>query len=316
MSPRPCLEPTSPSGPGANPPTSGFGSTPPLGPEGRARAQAAKPEGMFGRQSADAALGREQTEAVCLGVICSFSEDPRPGAPERAERRQGGQAGGAQAGGLSGGPRGGTPSSAPPTGWAGGGAQAGGLSGGPRAGTPAQLLRQGGQAGSAQAGGLSGGPRGGTPSSAPLTGWAGRLCSGWGSVPWTPGWDPQLSSSARLTAPVFPSCQGVPAGMLPGCPSWHVKGTLGSQGAAEGTCGRGGGYCSLMARSPPEPFGLNSSTPPGKGGLRLGVLTSSPCKCPLSLPSHTPSCFPNVKPGFLYVGRTRNTCGAARTART
>ena len=112
VSPRPCLEPTSPSGPGANP------HPPPLGleadPGGRARAQAAKPEGMFGRQSADAALGREQTEAVCLGVICSFSEEPHPGAPEQAERRQGGQGSGAQAGGLSRGPQGGTPSSAPP----------------------------------------------------------------------------------------------------------------------------------------------------------------------------------------------------------
>lgn len=91
---------------------------PPLGleaaPGGRARVQAAKPEGMFGRQSADAAPGREQTEAVCLGVVCSFSEEPRPGAPERVERRWGRQGGGAQAGGLSHGPRGGTPSSAPP----------------------------------------------------------------------------------------------------------------------------------------------------------------------------------------------------------
>ena len=205
----------------------------------------------------------------------------------------------------------------------------------PGLGPPAQLLRQGGQAGGAQAGGLSGVPRGGTPSSAPPTGWAGRRRSGWGSVRCTPGWDPQLSSSDRVgrpaalrprVCPVDPGL-GPPAqllrpfdstcvSLLPGRPSWYVKGALGSQGAAEGTCGRGGGHCSLMARSPPEPSGLNSSTPPGKGGLRLGVLTSSPCKCPLSLPSLTPSCFANVKPGFVYVGRTRNTCGAARTART
>lgn len=176
-------------------------------------------------QSADAAPGREQTEAVCLRVICSFSEEPRPGAPERAERRRGRQ---------------------------GGGTQAGGLSHGARVGPPAQLR-------------------------------------------------PFDSTS-------------VPP--LPGCPQLACERDTGSQGAAEGTGRRRGGCCCLTAQSPPELFGLNSSAPPGKGGLRLGALTSSPCKCPLFLPSHTPSCFPNVKPGLVCVGRTHNMCGAARTART
>ena len=250
MSPRPCLEPTSPSGPGANPPTSGFGSRP------RRTGQSA------GRQTR-----RNVWQAKCR---CS----------------------------------------------AGQGANRGCLSGG-------DLLI------------LRGASSRGIRASGEETGWAGRRHSGWGSVRWTPGWDPQLSSSDRVgrpaalrprVCPVDPGL-GPPAqllrpfdstcvSLLPGRPSWYVKGALGSQGAAEGTCGRGGGHCSLMARSPPEPSGLNSSTPPGKGGLRLGVLTSSPCKCPLSLPSLTPSCFANVKPGFVYVGRTRNTCGAARTART
>lgn len=33
-------------------------------------------------QSADAALGREQMEAICLGVICSFTEESHPGTLE------------------------------------------------------------------------------------------------------------------------------------------------------------------------------------------------------------------------------------------
>lgn len=103
---------------------------------------------------------------------------------------------------------------------------------------------------------------------------------------------------------------------LPECPQLACERDTGSQGAAEGTGRRQGGCCCLTARSPPKLFGLNSSAPPGKGGLRLGALTSSPCKCPLFLPSHTPSCFPSVKPGLVYVGRTHNMCGAARTART
>lgn len=88
---------------------SGFGSSP-RGKGQRAGCQTRR--NVW--QSADAAPGREQTEAVCLGVICSFSEEPRPGAPERAERRRGRQGGSAQGGGLSHGARGGTPSSAPP----------------------------------------------------------------------------------------------------------------------------------------------------------------------------------------------------------
>lgn len=46
-----------------------WGLSLPLGPEAapvrRAKAKAAKPQRMFGKQSADAARGRKQTEAAC-----------------------------------------------------------------------------------------------------------------------------------------------------------------------------------------------------------------------------------------------------------
>ena len=71
--------------------------------------------------------------------------------------------------------------------------------------------------------------------------------------------DPGLGPPAQLLRPFDSTC----VSLLPGRPSWYVKGALGSQGAAEGTCGRGGGHCSLMARSPPEPFKLFNS--PWKG---------------------------------------------------
>lgn len=41
----------------------------------RAEGKATKPKGMFGKQSADAAQGRKQTEAPCLGVICLFIKE-------------------------------------------------------------------------------------------------------------------------------------------------------------------------------------------------------------------------------------------------
>ena len=195
MSPRPCLEPTSPSGPGANPPTSGFGSRP------RGTGQSA------GRQTR-----RNVWQAKCR---CS----------------------------------------------AGQGANRGCLSGG-------DLLI------------LRGASSRGIRASGEETGWAGRRHSGWGSVRWTPGWDPQLSSSDRVGRPaalrlgvcpvdpgVGPPAQllrqggqaavlrlgvypvdpglGPPAqllrpfdstcvSLLPGRPSWHVKGVWVHRGLLRG----------------------------------------------------------------------------------
>lgn len=57
----------------------------------RAKANAAKPQGMFGKQNADAAPGRKQTEAACLGVICVFAEEPSLGNWKERGRRWGGE---------------------------------------------------------------------------------------------------------------------------------------------------------------------------------------------------------------------------------
>lgn len=43
----------------------------------RAKAKAAKPQGMFGKQSAEAAPGRKQTEAACFRVVCLFTVQSR-----------------------------------------------------------------------------------------------------------------------------------------------------------------------------------------------------------------------------------------------
>lgn len=63
----------------------------------RAEGKATKPKGMFGKQSADAAQGRKQTEAPCLGVICLFIKESSERDWDERGTKWGGEWGGVSA---------------------------------------------------------------------------------------------------------------------------------------------------------------------------------------------------------------------------
>ena len=77
LGPHIILSPSPPPTPlGQDSPTFGIGSS----PEEKGPAEATKPQGMFGRQGAQAEPGREQAEATCPGADCSSAEGARPAA--------------------------------------------------------------------------------------------------------------------------------------------------------------------------------------------------------------------------------------------